>query len=71
MAESASARLELPRSAYDWKKLSILLAGLAVFLAVFFMPAWPDAIDPAGKIFSLSPEGKAAIGVFQIGRAHV
>lgn len=64
MAESASARLELPRSAYDWKKLSILLAGLAVFLAVFFMPAWPDAIDPAGKIFSLSPEGKAAIGLF-------
>jgi sodium-dependent dicarboxylate transporter 2/3/5 len=64
VAESASARLELPRSAYDWKKLSILLAGLAVFLAVFFMPAWPDAIDPAGKIFSLSPEGKAAIGLF-------
>ena len=64
MAESASARLELPRSAYDWKKLSILLAGLAVFLAVFFMPAWPDAIDSAGKIFSLSPEGKAAIGLF-------
>ncbi len=28
------------------------------------MPAWPDAMDPAGKRFALSPQGKAAIGLF-------
>lgn len=64
MAESAAVRLEAARAAYDWKKLAILLAGLGVFLAVYFMPAWPDAVDPAGKTFTLSPEGKAAIGLF-------
>lgn len=49
---------------YDWKKLFILLAGFGVFLAVYFMPAWPQAIDPAGRAFDLSPQGKAAIGLF-------
>ncbi len=49
---------------YDWKKLFILLAGFGVFLAVYFMPAWPEAIDPAGRAFHLSPQGKAAIGLF-------
>lgn len=64
MTDSAAVRLETSGTAYDWKKLAILLAGLGVFLAVYFMPAWPDAIDPAGKTFTLSPEGKAAIGLF-------
>lgn len=49
---------------FDWKKWTALLGGLALFLIVYFMPAWPDAVDPAGKTFALSPEGKAAIGLF-------
>ncbi len=64
MADSAFPRIESAGPAYDWKKLAILLAGLGVFLAVYFMPAWPDAMDPAGKRFALSPQGKAAIGLF-------
>ena len=28
------------------------------------MPAWPDAVDPGGKHFPLSPEGKGAIALF-------
>jgi sodium-dependent dicarboxylate transporter 2/3/5 len=27
-------------------------------------PPWPDAIDPEGKSFALSPEGKGAMAVF-------
>lgn len=56
--------IEAPKPAVDLKKLAILLAGLAVFLAIYLMPAWPDAVDPAGKVFALSPEGKAAIALF-------
>ncbi len=61
---NASPHLQAAHSEFDWKKLFILLAGLGVFLAVYFMPAWPDAVDPAGKRFALGPEGKAAIGLF-------
>ena len=60
----AAPRIETSRPAYDWKKLFILLAGLGVFLVIYFMPAWPDAVDPAGQSFTLSPQGKAAIGLF-------
>ena len=60
----ATLRVQTTKPSYDWKKFIILLAGLGVFLAIYFMPAWPDAIDPAGKLFHLSPQGKAAIGLF-------
>jgi sodium-dependent dicarboxylate transporter 2/3/5 len=49
---------------FDWKKWTALLGGLAVFLFIYFAPPWADAIDPGGKVFKLSPEGKAAIGLF-------
>lgn len=48
----------------DWKGTFFLLLGLAVFLAIYFAPSWGDAVDPAGKSFALSREGKAAIGLF-------
>jgi sodium-dependent dicarboxylate transporter 2/3/5 len=48
----------------DWRKWVPLLGGLGVFLLVYFAPPWADAIDPSGKHFALSPEGKAAIGLF-------
>lgn len=63
-AEAHTPHFQAGQPAFDWKKLFILLAGLGVFLAVYFMPAWPDAVDPVGKTFTLSPEGKAAIGLF-------
>lgn len=53
-----------PARRFDARKWFFLLLGLGVFLAVYFMPPWPEAIDPAGKSFQLSPEGKAAIGLF-------
>lgn len=37
---------------------------MGLFLLVFFSPPWPDAIDPAGKHFPLSQEGKGALAVF-------
>ena len=48
----------------DWKRLFFMFLGIALFLIVYFSPAWPDAMNPQGETFELSREGKAAIGLF-------
>jgi len=53
-----------PEANIDWKRIVFILLGLGIFLFIYFMPAWQDAVDPAGKAFSLSREGKAAIALF-------
>ena len=60
--QTAVAEAAAPR--FDWRKWVPLLGGLGLFLLVYFAPPWADAVDPAGKHFALSPEGKAAIGLF-------
>ncbi len=46
------------------KRLIYILLGLGMFTAVLFSPAWPAAVDPAGKVFELTWEGKAAMALF-------
>ena len=46
------------------KRWFFLLLGIGLFVLTFYSPPWPDAIDPAGKHFSLSHEGKGALAVF-------
>jgi sodium-dependent dicarboxylate transporter 2/3/5 len=48
----------------DIKRWIFLILGLALFLIVFYSPAWPDAVDPAGKHFTLTPQGKGAVAIF-------
>ena len=60
--QSVTVAVEPP--AFDLKKLLILLAAFGLFLAIYFSPDWPIAVDPGGKTFVLSSEGKAAIGLF-------
>lgn len=52
------------KTAIDWKRIFFILLGLAFFFIFYYMPPLPDAIDPMGKHFQLSKEGKAAIGLF-------
>ena len=40
------------------------LSGLGLFLWIYFMPAWPDAIDPGGKHFAIATKGKAPLRLF-------
>jgi solute carrier family 13 (sodium-dependent dicarboxylate transporter), member 2/3/5 len=70
--DSAGDLPRMPREVYlprfvrqlDWKRLTWIIVGLTLFTIVFLSPAWPDAVDPNGKTFELSHEGKAAVALF-------
>ena len=49
---------------FDWKRVFFILLGLGLFLFIYFMPQWSDAVDPGGKHFVLSAKGKGAIALF-------
>lgn len=53
-------------SGNDWKRIFFMLLGLAFFAVIYWSPPWPDAVDPLGKHFPLSREGKGAIAVFML-----
>ncbi len=48
----------------NWRKLIYLMTGVVLFVVVYYSPPWPNAVDPAGKHFVLSREGKGALAVF-------
>ncbi len=48
----------------DVKRLFFIFLGLGLFAIIYFSPAFPDAVDPQGKHFILTREGKAALGLF-------
>ena len=52
------------KESINLKKIWFLLFGLLLFAIVYWSPAWPDAVDPEGKVFTLSVAGKGAIAVF-------
>lgn len=55
-----------PEKRIDWMRLAALIAGPAVFLLIFLLDLPAPAIDPAGKAFALSIEGKAALALFAL-----
>jgi len=52
------------KNSIDWTRLLFLFLGVGLFTLVYFSPPWPDAVDPLGKHFPLSREGKGALAVF-------
>jgi sodium-dependent dicarboxylate transporter 2/3/5 len=48
----------------DWKRIIFLFMGLLLFALVYYSPPWSDAVDPVGKHFTLTREGKGALAVF-------
>jgi len=48
----------------DLKRVGFILLGVALFLVIYYSPSWPDAVDPGGEAFTLTREGKAALGLF-------
>ncbi|MCL4457868.1 MAG: SLC13 family permease [Nitrospirae bacterium] len=53
-----------PKIPFDWKRVLFILLGLGLFFWIYYMPDWNDAVDPAGKAFKLSQQGKGAIALF-------
>ncbi len=49
---------------FDWKRWLFFSIGVGLFLLVYCSPPWPDAVDPAGKSFVLSPQAKGALALF-------
>lgn len=45
------------------KQFVFLVIGILLFALVYYAPPWSDAIDPAGKHFILSREGKGALAI--------
>jgi sodium-dependent dicarboxylate transporter 2/3/5 len=52
------------KTVFDWKRVMFILLGLGIFILIYYMPSWPDAVDPMGKHFTLSSKGKGAIALF-------
>ena len=48
----------------DWKRVGFLLLGIALFFGMLLAPEIGDAVDPAGRRFPLTAQGKAALGLF-------
>jgi sodium-dependent dicarboxylate transporter 2/3/5 len=48
---------------FDWKRLIFLFVGILLFAVVYYSPSWSVAVDPLGKEFILSREGKGALAV--------
>ncbi len=59
-----SSEVAIPAETFDWKKYMFMSIGVLLFIIVYYSPPWPDAIDPMGKGFELTPEGKGAMAVF-------
>ena len=48
----------------EWKRIIFMFVGVVLFAVVYYAPPLPDAIDPSGKHFVLTREGKGALAVF-------
>ena len=58
------AKVKLSKTKFNWKRIFFILLGLGIFLWIYFMPQWKDAVDPTGKAFPLSAEGKGLLPYF-------
>jgi sodium-dependent dicarboxylate transporter 2/3/5 len=54
----------IPKKEYDFRRIFFIGLGLFLFCLVYFLPSGSDAVDPMGKSFKLTPEGKTALGLF-------
>lgn len=57
-------RSSAPATKLHWQKYLYMAIGVALFTIVYYSPPWPNAINPDGKSFILSTEGKGAIAIF-------
>lgn len=61
---AAAAETDFTTKSLDWQRVVFILVGVVLFTVVYFSPPWSDAVDPMGKHFPLSREGKGALAIF-------
>lgn len=54
----------LSKNKTDWKRIFFIFLGIVLFCIVYFLPPLPNAVDPMGKSFILTHEGKTALALF-------
>jgi sodium-dependent dicarboxylate transporter 2/3/5 len=52
------------KSTLDLKRIIFIFLGVFLFIVVYYSSQWPDAVDPMGKHFVLTREGKGALAIF-------
>ena len=62
--DNKDIQFSLPISRLDLKRIGFILLGLFLFFWLYLADPLPDAVDPMGKHFPLTPEGKAALALF-------
>jgi sodium-dependent dicarboxylate transporter 2/3/5 len=62
--EEKYIQFTIPITAPDLKRIGFIMLGLFLFFWLYLADPLPDAIDPMGKHFPLTREGKAAIALF-------
>jgi len=50
----------------DVRRIALILFGVLLFLVIHYSPDWAPAVDPEGREFLLSREGKAALALFAL-----
>jgi len=50
----------------DWRRIFFISLGIFLFCLVYFCPSLPDAVDPTGKSFTLTHQGKTALALFML-----
>ena len=58
------ASVDNTRDNSKWKRYLFIFMGILLFAVVYYTPPWTDAIDPMGKSFPLTREGKGALAIF-------
>lgn len=53
-----------PKRIIDWRRLFFICLGVGFFFLFYALPPLPEAVDPLGKVFTLTWEGKMALGLF-------
>jgi sodium-dependent dicarboxylate transporter 2/3/5 len=60
----SSAAEHSEKGNFKRKRYLLLFIGLLLFVLVYYAPPWTDAVDPMGKHFPLTREGKGALAIF-------
>lgn len=60
----AAVSLARPRRRLQWRRSFLIVLGIALFAAMSLSGAPSDAVDPSGKPFPLTAEGRMALGLF-------